>query len=880
MIRAVLLLLLVAGCTSTRIRSVMTRNGQYQVDATDMWISNDNPNDPQWIAPKSAVDSLPFSARVLWFFWLDSTAGTALGAGTAAPGPQERNVLNGYNTLVMNFDGTTPTGTQQIKLEAPYLEVEPGATGHGRCNVAAGNARQYGTGPDDANKIVTGTAVGTDGNFEFDLRNTARTYFTHAPFAGQNPFLRTYRRLCYRSGTAGTWTDTGVFIAVTHACLDGITDIATADPGTTPEELDFRCGNQGVNNPALSTGATVTGGLGVFSWPNGAALGATETYDPGVADGETVQMRAERVARTQCCGTKGQTQAQGNVAASAVTLGVCIDTNNNKANCCGFRPYNPNEERCCNYRKSTIRHLDQPCPCLTRGAQEISNGVNTDCNSQGPNVFRDNDHSTGDTLTSDWSCCEMTKFPEFTGGIPAGSRSDYTAATHYRQQSYCYSTGANSDGWRCCNDGNIYDPGSQQCCPINGVQSVNQPCPCGASSDCPTENGPMSCCTQIFPPGLPRGQGAAQCSKYQNWPRFEIADTTTTEGDDLLLNLPANARSQRCPGTCYSTDSEICCNGRVCESMYERCCNNTCCNRFNEGCVEGRRPGAPGNRYNPKDWHVWFETCTSIEHMSARKAFFVFVLPVLLLFATLLSLALVTVLARRATEHIFELTERAMVFCAALATLIACTFFFSPLYKNGLAIAFAGMAAILIAVARKRRASLFLIVVLFFLLMYVIDPFGGNLYLSLSSAVPLPNSINEPPSYSQRKSSSLLESAQWLWTYNADCTEYYQFFAYDNAVRDYERYDNPEKPSYGYCSRSWITALMILAIVLYVLLLLLFLLAIFSYVKKLGMKPVEPIELEVAYEEPMVYEPAPVVAPMVAPLAPVVAPGSMVAPMY
>jgi len=68
-----------------------------------------------------------------------------------------------------------------------------------------------------------------------------------------------------------------------------------------------------------------------------------------------------------------------------------------------------------------------------------------------------------------------------------------------------------------------------------------------------------------------------------------------------------------------------------------------------------------------------------------------------------------------------------------------------------------------------------------------------------------------------------------------------------------QRLHNPDDFTFGYCGRGYITALIIFAISLYVVLLLLLLLAVFSLVKKLGIKAVEPIELEVAMEPEMVY---------------------------
>jgi hypothetical protein len=248
------------------------------------------------------------------------------------------------------------------------------------------------------------------------------------------------------------------------------------------------------------------------------------------------------------------------------------------------------------------------------------------------------------------------------------------------------------------------------------------------------------------------------------------------------------------------------------------------------------------SRTNPRDWSVYYETCSETQLLNGRKAFFVFILPTMLLFVTLLSLALVTVLARRATEHIFELTEKALVFLAVIATLLSCAYYFSPIYKNGVAIAFVSLAAILIAVARKTAASLFLVFLMIFIILYVIDPFSGNIFFGVTSA----NPIRDAP-----LSSSLLEASQNLWTRGDKCAEYYNnWFQQDWTLVDYQRHYNPAQQRWGFCSREWVTVLMIFALLLYVLLLLMLLLAIFSWVKKIGVKHVEPIELEIVPEGP------------------------------
>eukprot|EP01003_Olkasia_polycarbonata_P000589 NODE_1122_length_602_cov_283.584087_g1048_i0.p1 GENE.NODE_1122_length_602_cov_283.584087_g1048_i0~~NODE_1122_length_602_cov_283.584087_g1048_i0.p1 ORF type:complete len:138 (-),score=48.86 NODE_1122_length_602_cov_283.584087_g1048_i0:188-580(-) len=69
-----------------------------------------------------------------------------------------------------------------------------------------------------------------------------------------------------------------------------------------------------------------------------------------------------------------------------------------------------------------------------------------------------------------------------------------------------------------------------------------------------------------------------------------------------------------------------------------------------------------------------------------------------------------------------------------------------------------------------------------------------------------------------------------------DCVDFYDFFMFDNNVRDYERCANPKMTTFGYCSRAWLTALYIFAGLLIIAALVMLMLAIFSFTKKLWVK--------------------------------------------
>jgi len=228
----------------------------------------------------------------------------------------------------------------------------------------------------------------------------------------------------------------------------------------------------------------------------------------------------------------------------------------------------------------------------------------------------------------------------------------------------------------------------------------------------------------------------------------------------------------------------------------------------------------------------------------------------MLLFATLLGLAIVVVLARRATEHTFDLTEKVLVVVAAISVLIATTFYFSPNYRYGLFIAFVDIIAIMVSVIRKKRYSLLLVILLVLKVLFLVDPFAGNIFLSFTGGVPhfSEGPEQEPVNVVGRRdlSSSLYDATQRLWKRPEECVDFYDFFMFDEAVRDTERIDNPLIQTYGYCSRAWIVTLLVMTALLYALQFLLLLLAIFSLAKKWGRKPSEPIQLEVI-QEPGLY---------------------------
>jgi hypothetical protein len=190
-----------------------------------------------------------------------------------------------------------------------------------------------------------------------------------------------------------------------------------------------------------------------------------------------------------------------------------------------------------------------------------------------------------------------------------------------------------------------------------------------------------------------------------------------------------------------------------------------------------------------------------------------------------------------------------MVFLAAFTALLATSYFFSPIFKYGIVIVFLNLFVIVVAVVRTKSMSTLLLILLLLGILYVFDPFNGNIYFSLPGA-------GSEEFEGGAISTSLLESSQRIWRRWDECVGFYDYFRFDNNVRDY-RIENPLVPTFGYCSRTWITVLMIFACLIYITTLLILLLAFFHFAKMHTIKPADVVQLEVV-QEPGYYPNQPV----------------------
>jgi hypothetical protein len=498
----------------------------------------------------------------------------------------------------------------------------------------------------------------------------------------------------------------------------------------------------------------------------------------------SIAQRLDITSRTVCC------------TAGGTSTGICINENVNS--CCNGIPFFPAADRCCNSNTGLILGINDICPCAVT-AQD----PDTECPASEP------------------TCCLPTKYPEL-----AGLTENIVGQ--------CY----NGDRHRCCDTGARYDPGTDQCCLINGVQSLNIPCPCGKDADCVSPSLPndpqfvpyFRCCQQIFPTPL---ESPNTCTKYANWP--------SGEGDYHV---------QPCLGQCIDIRYQICCNGVACVKEYERCCNSTCCNKYIGDCHEGIRPGSVGNPFNwvefgnAPEW-IKYSQCTVIESMSILQALWIFALPTIFLLMSLLGLVLVLVYANKTPARAYSIVERLLFIAAVLTIIFAFPFYFSPVYKYAIVIVFVSLLALLTASSHIKWLNTLVIIALIFVLLYIFDPFHGNPFLSFAS---LRTPVTAVP---DAESAGLFHVVGKMWRNHTDviitryCTGFYNYFGLDPQLQDLDRNDNPHVYTFGYCSRGWTLALLVFAAILAILVVLLFVLAILARLLRFKrIEEFEPIELE------------------------------------
>jgi hypothetical protein len=205
--------------------------------------------------------------------------------------------------------------------------------------------------------------------------------------------------------------------------------------------------------------------------------------------------------------------------------------------------------------------------------------------------------------------------------------------------------------------------------------------------------------------------------------------------------------------------------------------------------------------------------------------------------------AVVLVFANLASARRFIFLEKAVILFAIIVILMVCPVFFSPAWKYGLVIVLVALLAICSAAARSEFLNILAVILLFVALIYVMDPFHGNDYLNLAY---LRQNNGEP----DMESAGLLYTIHKSWENITSvleekwCPTYYNYFIYDPQLRDTQRVDNPWDTTFGYCSRGWVIALLIVEGFMMAMLFVLFILVLLAWILRFRKIPYEPVELE------------------------------------
>lgn len=260
--------------------------------------------------------------------------------------------------------------------------------------------------------------------------------------------------------------------------------------------------------------------------------------------------------------------------------------------------------------------------------------------------------------------------------------------------------------------------------------------------------------------------------------------------------------------------------------------------------MEAMRAPTIGNRRNPLEYGVRYEVCSTIEQMDVLRAYWIFVLPTFLLASTFLGVAVVVCFITHSTRRSYSYVERAMIVLAVLTTIFGLPAYFAPIYKYGVWVCFTCIFTMIAAGARVRWLNAAAVALNFVLLMYLFDPFNGNRYFNFAS-LRVENGDPDP------ESGGLLAATGKTWRslnsakFTRYCTTWYDYFAIDSQMVD-ERWYNMDRVTYGYCSRGWVTALLIFEMLVLLLTLVQFVLCFIALILRFAEeRSLDPIELEV-----------------------------------
>jgi len=227
------------------------------------------------------------------------------------------------------------------------------------------------------------------------------------------------------------------------------------------------------------------------------------------------------------------------------------------------------------------------------------------------------------------------------------------------------------------------------------------------------------------------------------------------------------------------------------------------------------------------------------------NSFWIFVLPIFLLAASLSSLALVLIFAGKASARAFNAIEYTLIGISILIVFLAIPCFFAPVYKYGVVMIFVALFTIVIATARIKWMNVVLVVVYAVALIYLFDPFNGNAFLTLASSRTAAGIVDHESSGILHATGKMYHDIPNVLAFQY-CSNYYNYFMFDPARRDVVRNDNPAVPAFGYCSRSWVFALLMFEGFLLLLTLVNFIVSVLALILRFKEdRGYDPIELEV-----------------------------------
>jgi hypothetical protein len=401
----------------------------------------------------------------------------------------------------------------------------------------------------------------------------------------------------------------------------------------------------------------------------------------------------------------------------------------------------------------------------------------------------------------------------------------------------------------CCDDGNVYTLGQQQCCALDGVKDINDGCSCGSDSDCMdpslavlqgTTNDRRANATCCAPPVSNPGTQFPQCNKF-------FSRAVSGAAGSPLNSIPSNSASQVCPGRCINPEVQLCCAGSACHAEYERCCGDQCCNERDERCVIGHkhdrfgflssiwahssptvRPGATDPALGGPDGQVRTSAtpfsvihtadqlreqqyyCSRIEDVSLQGAFAIGYQPFFLVTATLLIGALsVTAITDRTNHHRqFSLIEKGLLFTSTLATILSILTYFGPHWKFGFTVAVIAIISALAFITRLKRAIVLGWAAHVLLILFVVNPFTGNAIASFNWENDMPVGTHgwQPSDLGNQQNQGILGHLRLDTPImgNSRVTPFYDGYGmWDPLTRD-NRFENTDNQHFGLASETWI----------------------------------------------------------------------------